>query len=208
VVAHFAARVGAAACAGDPVGAVRSNVVATRRVAEACAAAGARLAYASTADVTAATSLYARTKLWGEQLARVFDPEGLQLLRISNPYGPGHGAVARFVERAEERQPIRAYRGETRSGCWVGDAARAIALLLDAPPAVYDVGRDDEPVTMSEAARVACDVAGAPRELVEEVDAPNDRVSVPVSAETLRALGWQPRVSLEEGLRLLVRAPR
>jgi hypothetical protein len=82
------------------------------------------------ADVAAAASLYAQTKLWGEQVAAVFAPDELQLLRVSNPYGPERGAVARMVEQAEERRPVVAFRGETRSWCWIDDVARALALTL------------------------------------------------------------------------------
>src|SRR5204863_519293 len=51
VVVHAAARIGVLRCEEEPALAVRSNVLATVRVAQACAAHGARLTYLSTADV-------------------------------------------------------------------------------------------------------------------------------------------------------------
>ena len=69
---------------------------------------------------------------------------------------------------------------------------------------IYNVGRDDEPVPMTEAARLACRLTGASESLIEEVDPPDDRTSVRISADKLRRLGWEPEVDLEKGMRLLL----
>jgi nucleoside-diphosphate-sugar epimerase len=219
VVVHSAARIGVARCEAEPLLALRSNVLATVLVARAAAAQGARLAYVSSADVygsrtgvvdeeaePAPESLYALTKWWGEQAARLYAPEGLLVLRLANPYGPGvepgggKGALPTMLRQAERREPIPAFRGEGRAWCWIGDVVRGVRLALDVE-GLFNVGSDDEPVLLVEAARVACDLAGAPRELVEELDPPPGRVAPRVSVERLRALGWRPEVGLEDGLR-------
>jgi dTDP-glucose 4,6-dehydratase len=219
VVVHSAARIGVARCDEEPLLALRSNVLATAFVARAASAHGARLAYVSTADVYGARpdvvdeeaepapeSLYALTKWWGEQSARLYAPEGLLVLRLANPYGPGveqgsgKGALPTMLGQAERREPIPAFRGEARAWCWIGDIVRGIRLTLDVE-GLFNVGSDVEPVPLVETARLACDVAGAPRELVEELEQPPGRVAPRVSVERLRALGWQPEVGLEEGLR-------
>lgn len=225
LVVHLAARVGVGLCEEDPAQAIASNVSATAFVARACAAHGARLAYGSTADVYGdhdepcseetpvrpQRSLYAMTKWWGEQVARLYAGEGLQVLRIAHPYGPGvepgrgGGTIPTLLRQAELREPMPVYRGDARFWCWVGDTARGIRSVIErGGEGIYNVGRDDEPVPTLEAARLACDLTGASHELIEEIDPPGGRPSLRVSTEKLRGLGWEPEVDFETGLRLLL----
>jgi GDP-L-fucose synthase len=50
---------------------------------------------------------------------------------------------------------------------------------------------------------MACELAGAPQELIEEVEPPPGRVMTMVSIERLRGLGWRPEVGLHEGMQRL-----
>jgi len=223
VVVHAAARIGVVRCDDEPLLSLRSNVLATMRVARACAAHGARLVYVSTADVygvaavadeetpAAPESLYALTKRWGEQASELYAPDGLVVLRLANPYGPGlepgqgKGALPSMLWQAESRERIPAYRGEMRTWCWIGDVARAIRLVLEAgEDGIFNVGSDADPIPMTDAARIACDITGAPHELIDEVEPPPGRVAPTISVERLRALGWRAEVGLEDGLRMLL----
>jgi len=226
VVVHAAARIGVVRCEDEPELALRSNVLATALVARAAAAHGARLAYVSTSDVygaaladedtpAAPASFYALTKWWGEQVARLYAPAGLAVLRLANPYGPGHepgqgkGALPTMLWQAERRQPIPAFRGEARSWCWIGDVARGIRLVLEhGGEGVFNIGSDAEPVSLTDVARIACELTGAPQELVQEVDPPPGRVTPRVSVERLRALGWRAEVGLDDGMRRLLESLR
>ena len=199
-------------CESDSADAIRSNVTATAHVARAAHEHGARLAYASTVSVSAPhASLYALTKQWGEQVAELYAPEGLQILRLAHPYGPGlepgrgRGALPTLLWQAEQREAITVYRGDARSWCWTGDAASAIRLVLEAgKPGAIDIGRSDEPVTMKELAQRACELTGAPQELIEEVDPPAGFVAVGADDGRLRELGWVPEVDLDSGMRRLL----
>jgi dTDP-4-dehydrorhamnose reductase len=208
VVVHAAARIGIARCDEEPLLALRSNVLATALVARAAP----RLAYISTADVYGAEeetppepeSFYALTKLWGEQVAQQYAPRGLLILRLANPYGPGsRGALPTMLRQASEGEPVPAFRGEERSWLWIGDAACAIRLILGSGESgIFNVASDQPPVSFPAVARLACGLAGASPELVEEVDPPAGRVAPRIEIDRLRALGWRPDVGLEEGLRL------
>ena len=226
VVVHAAARIGVARCDEEPDLTLRSNVLATTLVARAAAAHGARLVYLSTADVYGAAvadedtppapaSLYALSKWWGEEIARLYAPAGLAVLRLVNPYGPGvaagegKGAVPTMLRQAEGREPIPAFRGEARNWCWIGDTVRAVRLVIETGgEGVFNVGCDGEPVALTDVARLACRLTGAPTELIQEVDPPAGRVTPRVSGERLRALGWHPEVGLEEGMRRLLESLR
>jgi GDP-4-dehydro-6-deoxy-D-mannose reductase len=224
-VVHAAARIGVVRCEDEPELALRSNVLATVHVARACAKQGARLAYVSTADVygmaaiadedTPPTpeSLYALTKLWGEEAARLYAPDRLLILRLANPYGPGveagegKGAVPTMLRQAESGERIPAFRGEARSWCWIGDVARAVRLVLESgEDGVFNVGTDADPIALTDLARLACAATGASEELIDEVEPPPGRVSPRIGVERLRALGWRAEVGLEDGLRLLLEA--
>jgi len=179
-------------------------VLATVFVAQAAARHGARLVYVSTADAGEPASLYGLTKLWGEQVARQYAPQGLVILRLANPYGPGsRGALPTMLRQAAAGEPVAAFRGERRSWLWIGDATRAIRLVLESgEDGIFDIASDQPAVALTEAARLACELAGASPDLVEEHDPPPGRVVPRVDVDRLRALGWRPEIGLEEGLRL------
>jgi nucleoside-diphosphate-sugar epimerase len=223
VVVHAAARIGVVRCDEAPELALRSNVLATTLVARAAAAHGSRMAYVSTSDVygsaveadertpPAPESLYALTKLWGEQAATLYAPAGLMILRLANPYGPGvdagqtKGAVPTMLRQADAREPIPVFRGEARTFCWIGDVVRAIRLVLESgEEGAFNIGSDGQAVALADVARLACELTGASHELIEEVEPPPGRVMTRISTERVRALGWRPEVSLDEGMRLLL----
>jgi nucleoside-diphosphate-sugar epimerase len=223
-VVHLAAAVGRAAGERDPVELARQNAGATALVARACAVAGVRLAcgsstevYGSTGEkparedeplVSALQSLYGLSKRWGEEAALFYCPDAV-LLRLSLPYGPGvvpgqgSGAIVNMLDQALHGRPIPAYRDTVRSWCWVGDAVRGVALVLESGRGgAWNVGRDDDPRSMVEVAALACRLAGAPESLIEETDPPGPAGAAHrVSMEKLRGLGWAPEVGLEQGMR-------
>jgi nucleoside-diphosphate-sugar epimerase len=227
VVVHAAARIGVVRCEEAPELALRSNVLATTLVARAAARHGARLVYLSTSDVygpaveadeqtpPAPESFYALTKLWGEQAAELAAHEGLAILRLANPYGPGvdagqaKGAVPTMLRQADAREPIPVYRAEARTFCWIGDVVRAIRLVLDSGEAgAFNIGADGEAVALADVARLACELTGAPQELIEEIEPPPGRVMTRISTQRIRALGWRPEVPLDEGMRQLLESLR
>jgi nucleoside-diphosphate-sugar epimerase len=225
VVVHAAARIGVVRCEEEPELALRSNVLATIQVSRACSTHSARLAYISTTDIygpavmadeetrPAPQSLYTVTKLWGEQVARLYAPDALLILRLASPYGPGvepgqgKGALPNMLDQARRGERIPVFHGETRTWCWIGDVVRGIRLVLESgEEGVFDVGSDADPVSMIDAASLACAITGAPEELIDEIEPPPGRVSPQISVDRLRALGWQPEVGLEDGLRLTLEA--
>jgi len=224
IVVHLAATVGRAAGERDPVELARQNAGATALVARACAVAGVRLAYGSSTEVYGSSgeaparedaplgaplhSLYGLSKRWGEEAALFYCPDA-SLLRLSLPYGPGvvpgqgTGAIVNMLDQARHGRPIPAYRDTVRSWCWVGDAVRGVAFILESERGgAWNVGRDDDPRSMVEVAALACRLTGAPEGLIEETNPPDlAGASHRVSMEKLRGLGWAPEVGLEQGMR-------
>jgi nucleoside-diphosphate-sugar epimerase len=224
VVVHLAARVGRVAGEEDPVETARQNAGAATLVARACAVRGVRLAYGSTSEVygdrgdrlldendvygALPDGLYGLSKRWGEEAVQLSYPDAA-LLRFSMPYGPGlaagkgRGAIVTMLDQALHGLSIPAYRDIERSWCWIGDAARGAAVIIEhGEGSPWNIGRDDAHVSMVGLALLACRLARAPETLVVETDAPERQAPAHrVSSAKLQALGWEPEIDLEEGMR-------
>jgi nucleoside-diphosphate-sugar epimerase len=176
------------------------NAPITALVAEACVEHGVRLLHGSTTSVYADETPYADSKRASEEAAG-----DATILRFAFPYGPGQrrGAIPTMLKQARAGEPIVVYRGWERSFCFAGDAARAVVLLLLERRGAWDVGRNDDPRTLEEVARLACRVSSAPESLIELVEPPAGPAPVleKLDVEPLLALGWEPEVELEDGLR-------
>lgn len=220
---HLAAQVGRLFGEDDISRTVRWNAEVTSMVANACKILGIRLVYASTSEVYGDQgealchedsewklphNLYGLSKRWGEEVAQLYAPENLVICRLSMPYGPGmppgrgRRAMDTFLWQAHHHMPIPVHRGAERSWCWVGDTVRGIRLAAELPTGgVYNIGRDDDPRLLVEIARMACDLADAPYDLITEVDAPRAQTVVKrLATDRVRQLGWKPTVDLEQGM--------
>lgn len=223
VVVHLAAQVGRVFGEDDARHTVRANAEMTTVLARACGEQGIRLVYASTSEVYGdhgdevcredtpwllPHNLYGLSKRWGEEACRLYAPDGLVILRLSMPYGPGtppgrgRRAMDTMLWQAHHRMPMTVHRGAERSWCWVGDTVRGIRLALESGSGIYNIGRADDPRPMLDIARTACSIAGAPDSLVREVDPPAAQTVVKrLSTDRLRALGWSPTIDLEDGMK-------
>lgn len=238
VVVHLAAKVGRAFGEDNLTDTILDNAAITAIVSKACGERDIQLVYASTSEVYGDMgdrsavegglemlphNLYGLSKRWGEEVARLYSPNGLVRLRLSMPYGPGlpagrgRAAMINFLYDALRREPITVHRGSERSWCWIGDTVRGIRMIIEAehechkagkPPPGYvkgagawNVGRDDLAVPMRTVAEMACAMTGAPFSLIQEVDPPGMQTVVKrLDTGKLRSVGWKPEVELGEGM--------
>jgi nucleoside-diphosphate-sugar epimerase len=233
VVIHLAAKVGRLFGEDDLLETIADNAGVTALVARACGERGIRLAYTSTSeiygdqgdhscselngDMYAAIphNAYGLSKRWSEEACWLYAPQGLTIFRLSMPFGPGlpagrgRAAIVNMLDQASKRQPIPVHRGSERAWCWIGDTVRAMRLVLETTDGVWNVGRDDNAVSMRRVAELACDLTGAPYDLIEEIDAPGRQTVVKrLNTERLRLLGWKPEVELAEGMAMTLAAMR
>lgn len=225
MVVHLAASPGRVFGERDSRQTIESNTAMVALVARACAQAGSRLCYFSTSEVYGRSSkpwdehverlepvnLYGLTKLWGEQVARMYVPDDLLIIRPSMPWGPGmlvgegRAALPTFLWHALRCEPIEVHRGSSRSWCYIDDAIAGMVAVIERGEGTINVGRDDDERSMKVIAEMACAAAHAPVDLVSEVDVPSIASPVKrVRVDRLRALGWEPCVSLEDGMRLML----
>lgn len=165
-------------------------------------------------------NLYGLSKRWGEEALFLYAPEGLQRVRLSMPYGPGappgrgRRALDNILWQALHGKPIPIHRGAVRSWCWVGDCVAGIRMVMESgersdaygypSKGVFNIGRDDDPLTMEDLAKRCCKLVGASEDLIELMEPPAAQTVVKnLSMEKLERLGWKPTVDLDEGLPLV-----
>jgi len=209
----------------DPAPFIRTNIEGTRVVLEAAAAAGvAHTVHVSTDEVFGAAPAgvafqpgdpprpgnpYAATKVAAEAfVSAVAHTRGYRatVVRATNCYGPRQHqekAIPCWMRAAAAGRPVPIHgRGEAvRDWLYVDDFARGLVATLERgrPGAVHHfAGRNTLP-NRALAERVIALAGGG--ELAFGPDRPGQdaRYALDDSA-TREALGWRPRVSLEEGL--------
>jgi dTDP-glucose 4,6-dehydratase len=180
---------------------LHENAPVTELVALACSDRDTPLFHGSTTAVYSDETPYADSKRASEEVAGE-----ATILRFHYPYGPEQrrGAIPTMLRQALAREPVVAYRGWARSFCFAGDAAAAVAILVEhGERGDWDVGRDDDLRSLEQVAALACAMTDADESLVQLADPPEGYAPVIESLDTerLRSLGWRPEVALEDGMR-------
>ena len=132
------------------------------------------------------------------------------IVRIFNTYGPrmrlnDGRALPNFVYQALTGQPITVYGDgrQTRSFCYVSDLIEGIYRLMQSDEhEPVNIGNPQE-ITILEFAERIRQLTGATVPIVFKPlpqDDPKQRC--PDIGKARRLLGWEPRVNLQEGLRL------
>jgi nucleoside-diphosphate-sugar epimerase len=203
---------------------LRCNVLASQRLFEAAAAAGVRVVFSSSSSVYGDAerfptpedavpqpiSPYGITKLAAEHLARAYAGSfGLEIvtLRYFTVYGPRQRpdmAFARLVEALATGTAFELYGdgSQSRGFTYVDDvvAATVAAMERGRAGAVYNVGGGTE-ATMREAIAALERVAGRELDLRVLPAAAGDARRTSADTSRIRdEVGWEPRVSLEQGL--------
>lgn len=207
---------------------VRNNVIATGRLLAAVHAAGnqPRFVHVSTSSVYGAeatgdeatlpapTSVYGVTKLAAEQLALARHREGsLQctVLRIFSVYGPRERPdkfYPRLVRAILEGSEITLFEGSerhSRSFSYAGDIVKGTLAALDrwevASGEIFNIGSDVE-TTTGEGLAIVERLTGKRARIVRSPRRAGDQLRTHANIEKARRLlGYEPRTSLEEGLR-------
>lgn len=160
-------------------------------------------------------SPYAASKAAGEHIARAYaESFDLPLLvtRGSNTYGPyqyPEKLIPVLVTNAIDSMRLPLYNdgSAVRDFLYVEDHCRAIDLVLHEAPVggVYNVGTGVETSGLK-VAEAVLQLMGKPRDLIEFVaDRPGHDYRYAMDVSRMAALGWEPRVSLAEGLERTVR---
>jgi nucleoside-diphosphate-sugar epimerase len=203
---------------------VRRNVLASQRLFEAAAAAGARTIFASSSSIYGDAesyptsedaiprplSPYGVTKLACEHLAHAYGREhGLEavVVRYFTIYGPRQRpdmAFTRMVTSLAEGRPFELLGDgrQSRSFTYVDDAVEATigAMERGRTGAVYNVGGGEE-VSMLEAVELLERISGRTLEVVRRERRAGDATRTAADTSRLHAdTGWSPSTPVETGL--------
>jgi nucleoside-diphosphate-sugar epimerase len=203
---------------------VRENVLASRRLFEAAAAAGVRMVFASSSSIYGDAesyptpedtiprprSPYGVTKLACEHLARAYGAEfGLEAVtvRYFTIYGPRQRpdmAFTRMVFCLAEGVPFELFGDglQSRSFTYVDDAVEATIAAMErgAGGATFNVGGGSE-VSMLDAIETLGEIAGRRLEVVTRSRREGDAARTAADTTRIRAeLGWAPATPFEDGL--------
>ncbi|HLJ88786.1 MAG TPA: UDP-glucuronic acid decarboxylase family protein [Candidatus Angelobacter sp.] len=158
-------------------------------------------------------SVYDESKRFAEAVTmayRHYHGVDIRIVRIFNTYGPrlqlnDGRVISNFMKQALQGEPLTVYGdgSQTRSFCFVTDEVDGILRL--AKSTVHDpinIGNPNE-FTVLECAKVVLKMTGSRSAITFEPlpqDDPRQRRPDITKARVL--LGWEPKICLEEGLRL------
>jgi nucleoside-diphosphate-sugar epimerase len=202
---------------------LRRNVLASQRVFEAAARDGVRVVFASSSSIYGAAerfptpeeteprplSPYGITKLASEHLAAAYAREfGLDCvtLRYFNAFGPRQRPDMAFTRivfalAAGTRFDLYGDGGQSRGWTYVADVADATIAAMERGTGTYNVGGAIE-ASMNETIALLEQISGRTLDVFREPAVPGDQRRTRADTTRIRSeLGWEPRVSLEDGLR-------
>jgi UDP-glucose 4-epimerase len=163
-------------------------------------------------------SPYAVTKLDGEFYCKMFADEGrLQTacLRYFNVFGPRQdpksqyaAAVPIFVDRALRNEPIMIHGDgeQTRDFIFVKDIVAANVFFATSSPAtgVFNVAYGQR-TTIKELAATICRLTDSRSEIIHAAERPGDVKHSLASVDKLRAAGFVPAASFQDGLQATIK---
>ena len=227
-VFHLAAMISVPVSIEQPAACMQTNVVGTAEVLDAARSGGVRtFVFASSAAVygdggagvqhedapSRPSSPYGVSKRTGEQLCATFDGPELRTvcLRFFNVYGPRQdpnspyaSVVPAFATRARRGDPLVIFGDgeQTRDFVQVSDVVGAAVHCANHPTlrGIANVGTGLG-VSVNELASQIVRLMGSSSPIAYGPPRQGDVAHSVASVERLRASGWAPRCSLEEGLR-------
>jgi len=232
VVYHLAAQNSVSYSTKNPAYDASVNVVGMENLLETCTAHQVRkVVFSSTSAVygtvqqmpihedtpmSTPESPYGITKFAGEQYLRYWHKaHGLQytILRYANVYGPRQdpsgeaGVIGIFADRMLRKKPVRIdWDGEqSKDYVYVGDVARANLLALERGDGqAYCIGTG-KATSVNELYRLLSEATETMVGVIEAPKRPGDvRLFAFDSSKARQELGWEPQVSLKEGLQQTV----
>ena len=139
----------------------------------------------------------------------------IKVVRIFNTYGPrmhpnDGRVVSNFIVQALKGEPITIYGdgSQTRSFCYVDDLIEGMVRMMRSPADFVGPVNMGNPIerSMLDLAETVLRLVGGPSTITfKPLPQDDPRQRRPDIALAREALGWQPKVSLEDGLRETIR---
>ncbi|HZT24280.1 MAG TPA: UDP-glucuronic acid decarboxylase family protein [Pseudolabrys sp.] len=138
----------------------------------------------------------------------------IKVARIFNTYGPrmlenDGRIISNFIVQALRDEPLTVYGdgSQTRSFCYIQDLLEGLQLLMESPESItgpINLGNPEEQ-PVKEIARIIIARTGSHSGIaLHPLPQDDPKRRRPVIARAQDALGWRPRVALEDGLRATI----
>lgn len=159
-------------------------------------------------------SVYDEAKRFGEAITMAYIRKyqaNARIVRIFNTYGPhmkkdDGRVISNFINQALEGKPITIYGDgtQTRSFCYIDDMVEAILTSMfnkNSEGQVMNIGNPDER-TIGEIAKIVKEMTQSSSTIVfEELSEDDPKKRCPDIQKAKKLLSWEPKISLEEGLK-------
>lgn len=157
-------------------------------------------------------SMYDESKRFSEAMIYVYRTRfdvNTAVGRFFNTYGPRMDpddgrVVSNFIVQALQNKPMTVYGdgNQTRSFCYVDDLVKGIVALVDSDEeGPINLGNPGE-FTILELAKIVQELTGTQSKIVHEPLTGDDPMQrKPVIDLAKSKLGWEPKISLREGLK-------
>lgn len=173
-------------------------------------------AYNGNVSAVGPRSVYDESKRFGETITSAYvrskKLDG-RIVRIFNTYGPNMADDGRvmieFVKAATKGKPLPIFGdgSQTRSFCYVDDMVNGIIAAMEKGESgeIYNLGNPSE-FTILELAQKIKESTGSDSEIQHSEPLPEDdpEQRCPDITKAREKLDWEPKVSLEEGLKKLI----
>lgn len=172
--------------------------------------------YKGNVSTTGPRSVYDESKRFGETITTAFirskNLDG-RIVRIFNTYGPRMAqdgrVVIEFVNAALNNRPLSIFGDgkQTRSFCYVSDMVEGIMATMEKGEKgeVYNLGNPNE-FTILDLAQKVKELTGSTSDVkfVESLPEDDPKQRCPDITKARSELGWEPKISLDEGLRKFI----
>lgn len=174
--------------------------------------------YRGNVSTTGPRSVYDEAKRFGETLTAYYERDknlDARIIRIFNTYGPNmqeqdKRMIVNFILQALANEPITIFGDgkQTRSLCYVDDTVEGMCRLMfmaNTQGQIVNIGSSNEH-TVLEYAELVKKLTNSQSEIILTETLPQDD-PLKRRADTTKAkelLGWEPKVTLEEGLKKII----
>jgi len=156
--------------------------------------------------------VYDEAKRYAEALTMAYHrQQGVDtaIVRIFNTYGPAMRpndgrTIPTFIRQALEEKPLTVFGdgSQTRSFCYVDDLIRGLILLVESGEHMpVNIGNPGEYTILQLAEAVLAATGSSSPIVFEALPVDDPQVRQPDITRARQLLGWEPEISLEEGLR-------
>jgi len=160
---------------------------------------------------------YDESKRFGEMMTMLYVRKygvDARIARIFNTYGPkmrpdDGRVISNFVNQALKGEPITVYGDgkQTRSFCFVSDMVSGLISLMEKEQTkgeVVNLGNPEEYTMLDLATKIKTMTTSASEIVYKDLPADDPAQRRPDISKAKKLLGWQPNVSVDEGLKLTV----